>query len=158
MTTTSKFAAHRMCVSLDWSANLQVLQKALYLSQAAHLVEHGEPLVNEHFHSTDVGPILPSVDQDLKGFGRRPVKNIFWFNRGLLDHAPEARTIDLIAERIKSRTPSREVGAWLVKLTHMDGGGWAKHYRPGGLGVVIPNRDILEHGKALLFQETRSAA
>ena len=129
---------HRMCEKTDWSLSQLSIQKGLYISHMVHLGQNsGSPLVSEQFEAWDYGPVLPSVYQMLKMFGRKPVKNIFLEANGL-DGTSAADVIDVIAAQIKEMRP-----ASLVHYTHDPKGAWAKHYCPGARGVTIPNEDIL---------------
>ncbi len=139
MATTPRKAAHRMCEAAQWTLSHLSVQKGLYLAHMTYLgITRGAPLINENFQAWDYGPVLPSLYQDLKMFGRRPVKDIFWLG-GLPDEAPESEVIDNIARMIKESNP-----AALVQWVHHPDGAWAKHYSPGIRGIVIPNTDILE--------------
>lgn len=139
MATTPRKAAQRICEAADWTLSHLSVQKGLYLAHMIYLgISGGRPLVDEDFEAWDYGPVLPSLYHDLKMFGRKPVKNIFW-SSGVPDGADEAGVLDNIGRQIKGVGPGV-----LVHLTHRPNGAWAKHYRPGVRGTVIPNKDILE--------------
>ena len=136
---TPQEATQRLCEAAEWGLTQLSVQKGLYLAHMTYLgTTNGEPLLSEEFQAWDLGPVLPSLYRDLKMFGRKPVKNIFWTTR-MVDGSRESSVLDSIGWRIKCLTPSR-----LVQFTHDPRGAWAKHYRPGARGIVIPNKDILE--------------
>jgi len=139
MSVSPQCAAQELCEAADWKLTQLSVHKGLYLAHMTFLGKtNGKPLLNEFFQAWDYGPVVPSLYHDLKMFGRKPVKNVFW--GGELDsESIEANVLRAIGKQIKNISPSA-----LVHFTHDPKGAWAKHYRPGGRGVVIPNEDILE--------------
>lgn len=138
MSVSVSAAAYRLCDAMNWSLSQLSVQKGLYLAHMIHLGDNdGAPLVSEAFEAWEYGPVLPSLYQDLKMFGRKPIKNIFWTNKAE-DGSSEALAIDSLASQIKGLSAAR-----LVHITHNPQGAWAKHYSAAKKGVVIPNTDIL---------------
>jgi uncharacterized phage-associated protein len=139
MSVTSSAAANRLCEKTNWSLTQLSVHKGLYLAQMTYLGRTvGLPLISEEFQAWDLGPVLPSLYHDLKMFGRKPVKNIFW-QRGVEEGTLAAEVIDSIAAQISGVSPTA-----LVHFTHHSNGAWAKNYKPGQKGCIIPNSDILD--------------
>lgn len=138
MSVSVSAAAYRLCEAMDWSISQLSAQKGIYLAHMIHLGENdGKPLVSEAFQAWEYGPVLPSLYQDLKMFGRKPIKNVFWLSKAE-GGTSEANAIDSVASQIKGISAAR-----LVHITHHPDGAWAKHYAAARNGVVIPNKDIL---------------
>lgn len=139
MAVTSSAAANRLCEKTDWALTQLSVHKGLFLAHMTYLGRtKGDPLLSENFQAWDYGPVLPSLYHELKMFGRKPVKNIFWHS-GIPDGTLEAEIIDSIAGQIKGISPTA-----LVHFTHDPKGAWAKNYKPGLKGCVISNKDILD--------------
>lgn len=142
MAVNATLAAQRLCAAADWKLTQLSVHKGLYLAHMTFLGKtDGQPLISERFQAWDYGPVIPSLYHELKMFGRKPVRDIFW-TTGLKDDTPEAQVLDAIGSQIKSISPSA-----LVHFTHDPKGAWAKHYRAGARGITIPNEDILEEYK-----------
>ena len=137
MTVPVFAAAKRICERSGWSLSNLELQKLLYISHMFYLGRHDEPLIQGYFEAWDYGPVQPNLYHRAKIFGSSPVGNIFRFAEELGDRA-EARMLDEAVAELSKAPPGR-----LVAITHWDMGAWAKHYVPGGRGIVIPNEDIL---------------
>jgi uncharacterized phage-associated protein len=139
MTTHPLSAAKHICELRDWTATNLEINKILYIAQMLHLgrTNGASPLLSESFEAWDYGPVLPTVYHRAKAFGSAPVRNVFY---GCADVTrTEADTLKEVSDSLKGKTPGE-----LVAITHWDSGAWAKHYRPGARGSVIPNADILE--------------
>ncbi len=132
-------AAKTALEASDWALSNLPLNKILYLAHMISLGKYGVPLVSENFEAWDYGPVLPTVYHEAKVFGSDPIRDIFF---GVPSAEPASEARDLIASVVdatKNKTPGE-----LVAFTHWENGAWAKYYRPGVRGIVIPNDDILE--------------
>lgn len=140
MPTTALAAAKRLCELSRWGLTNLQLQKILYIAQMMYLGRNGGqlPLVKETFEAWDYGPVVPELYHTAKVFGNNPVLNVF---HGISDFLPagEANLLQQVYEETSSITPAK-----LVSMTHWENGAWAKHYRPGAMGVEIPNKDIYQ--------------
>jgi uncharacterized phage-associated protein len=139
MALSTDSAAHYLCKVRDWTLTPLEVQKLLYL---AHMVSLGRsngerPLIRENFQAWDYGPVLPSLYHQLKMFGDSPVRDVF------LSNEREDRASAQIIGQVAQRYASKSAGD-LVAMTHREGGAWAKNYRPGVKGKIIPDGDILE--------------
>ncbi len=136
-------AAKRVCEIGNWGITNLEINKILYL---AHMVLLGrsngaQPLVFENFQAWDYGPVLPTVYHRAKAYGNAPVQNVFVAFPSV---APGAEA-DIIAEAMDS-LKDKDPGE-LIAITHWNRGAWAKHYRPGASGIMIPNQGILAEYK-----------
>jgi len=131
-------AARRVCERGNWQVSNLALQKLLYLAHMVHMGRTGERLINGSFEAWDYGPVEPSVYHKVKVFGDRPIQNIFYSAPAVVS-SNEIGTIDEACSHLLSKSPGE-----LVAMTHWDRGAWAKNYRPGVLGIVIPDKDIID--------------
>jgi uncharacterized phage-associated protein len=136
-------AAKRVCELGNWEVPNLEINKILYL---AHMVLLGRTdgvrsLVTEHFQAWDYGPVLPTVYHRAKAYGNEPVQNVFVAFPSI-KCGQEAEIIAEAMESVQDKEPGE-----LIAITHWNRGGWAKHYRPGANGIIIPNSDILEEYK-----------
>lgn len=49
------------------------LQKLLYFCQGWHLVDYGQPIILDDFEAWAYGPVVRSVRDQFRSFGRRPI-------------------------------------------------------------------------------------
>lgn len=130
-------AARRICQIGDWQVTNLQLQKILYLSHMYHMgLHHGRRLVDASFEAWDYGPVLPALYKRVAMFGSRPIQDIFRLEPDV-EEGPELDSIGRAAPALVSR-PAAE----LVSMTHISEGAWARHYRPGIRGLIIPDADI----------------
>lgn len=137
MAIHSLTAARRVCEDGRWRVTNLALQKLLYIAHMIHLGRNGSPLIGEQFEAWDYGPVEPTVYRKVKVFGDRPIQDVFYSAPPVVP-SPEVRTIDETCDRFGSKSPAE-----LVAMTHWESGAWAKNYRPGVMGIVIPNADII---------------
>jgi uncharacterized phage-associated protein len=130
-------AARHMCERSDWSLTNLKLQKMLYLAQMIYMGQFQERLINGAFEAWDYGPVLPAVYGEVKAFGGGAVRYLFG-GSGVSD-AEQLRFLDDAYAQLSQKTAGQ-----LVNITHWSGGAWAKNYRPGARGVVIPDADIIQ--------------
>lgn len=131
-------AAKWVCLARGWSATNLEINKTLYIAQLAFLGRNKgiEPLVSERFEAWDYGPVLPSVYHRAKAFGNGPVQDVF-HSFPATDDSAECQIIRETVTSLQNKSPGE-----LVAITHWEKGAWARHYRPGAKGIVIPNSDI----------------
>ena len=148
MTISIYQAAKTLCSLSDWKlSNLQI-HKILYLSHMFFMAENkGEPLVDEEFEAWDYGPVLKNLYHAVKCYGNKPIRNIF-YSSSILTKGSEFDILNQAAKHLAVKS-----AAFLVNLTHRQGGGWAKHYIPGARGIKIPNADILAEHRIIIKTE-----
>jgi len=140
-----------ICEKSDWTISNLRLQKLLYLAQMFYMGRHsGTRLVDTNFQAWDYGPVAPELYHKVKDFGARSINQSylnFWEEevptfpdaRKFKDDDIRKKTIDDICDNFLSWTPGQLIGA-----THWEKGAWAKYYKPGMHGIMIPDNDILE--------------
>lgn len=142
MATGALNAARTVCELRNWSVSNLELQKILYIAHMFHLGRTGQPLLVQDFEAWDYGPVVPELYHRVKGFGNAPVGNVFhWISPVAL--GPDRDILNECADATRNTTASR-----LVAITHWDNGAWAKCYRPGVRGIIIPNALIAEEYQA----------
>lgn len=142
MTVPVRTAARRLCEKSNWSLSNLELQKLLYIAHMFHLGQEGEPLVAGDFQAWMYGPVHKELYDQIKAFGADPVRNFFHGEPPLDDTSSEAKFLDATYEKLKNAPSGR-----LVQITHWKDGAWAKHYKPGMRGTIIPRKDIIQEYK-----------
>lgn len=139
MPLTQLQAARKVCEHGSWKITNLGLQKILYLSQMIFMGENnGARLIDGDFEAWDYGPVLPDVYRCVRIFGANPIQDIFV---GVPRSNDSAREMGLhnVATFLTGKKPAE-----LVSITHWKDGAWAKNYKPGTMGIVIPDGDILD--------------
>ena len=137
MTITAKQAAKKICELGDWQVSSLRLQKILYFSHMAHLGLYGTPLIDEAFRAWRFGPVIESLHQDFKKFGRDSIKSVFEGVEDIGDESLEASTI-----RQAWQTFSKDTPLQLSVYTHRKGGAWEKNHVPMSLTGRFSNKSI----------------
>lgn len=138
MAVSSFSAARRICLRAGWTLTNLQLQKILYIAHMIHIGRTGgNRLISSSFQAWDYGPVEPTLYHRVRIFGDKAIQNIFFAATDVADSA-EASLLDTACDRLSKLKPSQ-----LVAMTHKPGGAWAKNYKPGVLGIVIPDADII---------------
>ena len=123
------------------------LQKLVYFAHAWMLGMYSRPLVEQNFIAWRLGPVVPDLYHELKGYGAKPVlKEIRGYDYPSYDPDEE----DLVRQIFEKY--GRISGARLSALTHTRGSPWYQvYYHPrSGPNPVIRNSLIQAyHQKAL---------
>lgn len=114
----------------DCITNLRV-NKLLYFAQAWSLVRLGKPLFEEDFQAWKFGPVVPSIYQEFKDYGKNNIDSV----KG--DYSIDSFTedeLDLLMDVL------REYGQYsspaLVDITHGVGTPWAKVFKDRANNVI----------------------
>lgn len=130
--------AYSICDLGAWRISNLTLQKILFIMHLLYMGKNnGEPLVNDTFEAWAYGPVIPRLYHEAKYFGAEPVEDIIFKK----EHKVNFKGMGFIREKEKilSIEPYH-----LVSITHRNDGAWAKHYKPGRKGIMIPNESIME--------------
>ena len=139
MAISSLSAARRICSRSDWTLTNLQLQKILYIAHMIYMGKTGgKRLISNPFQAWDYGPVEPELYRKVRVFGDRPVQDIFFGVPKVTDPA-QAEVLDKTVDRLSRVSPSQ-----LVAMTHRPDGAWARNYRSGVYGIIIPDRDILD--------------
>lgn len=134
---------------------LQVM-KLVYIAHGFHLGKHGAPLMPEPIQAWQYGPVIKSLYQHMKGFGRNPIHPPR-LPTTFFDHT-EPTESELHALNSAYKVLGKFSGGALSNLTHKPGSPWSKVWRPGASNLVIPDDLIAEHYKEALAKGVLSAA
>jgi uncharacterized phage-associated protein len=106
------------------------LQKLLYFCQGWHLVDFGHPIITDDFEAWAYGPVVRSVRDQFRNFGRRPVTARCLF-LNLRSGAYEAREYSF-DKRVRSHfsfilaSYGQLSPISLSEMTHFEGYAWHK--------------------------------
>ncbi len=117
------------------------LLKLAYMSHGWNLAVMDEPLVNDYVQAWRYGPVIPSIYYAFRPHGVYGLKPINIVKEETIDDG----TNDIL-ESVFGLYKDLSDGQ-LSQLTHIEGGPWHRVYRPGELGIVIPNELIQKHFK-----------
>jgi len=134
-------AAHHLCKQSGWTLTQIELQKLLYIAHMIHLGTYHKPLVRGDFEAWEFGPVHRVLYKAVRIYGSRTITRI-GRNRSELPDCSERKILDATYEKIGLLSASRLIG-----ITHWRRGAWAKNYIFGALGVIIPEKDIMEEFK-----------
>lgn len=130
------------------------LIKLVYISHGWHLALYGAPLVQEDIQAWKYGPVVKSVYEETKRFGRYPITELFSDSTGkcpLPNNSEVCRFLDKIWE-----VYGKFNGLQLSALTHEKGTPWdiAWNEKSGHKynSFKIDNELIRNHYKAKLNQ------
>ena len=139
MPLTSMQAARKVCEHGSWKITNLGLQKILYIAQMIFMGENNGPrLIDTDFEAWDYGPVSPEVYRRVRAFGSEPIQDIFVGTPRINDGLRES-TLHNVATYLSGKKPAE-----LVSITHWKDGAWAKNYKPGVRGLIIPDGDILD--------------
>jgi len=116
------------------------LQKMAYLHYAVHLIHGGAELDYFQFEAWKLGPVLRSVYDYYKTYGKRGIRTKIAVGDKYysLQHTP---SINETVAKYGSRTASQ-----LVAITHIEGGAWDQAYKKGPNTRILPEDIKREFG------------
>ena len=109
----------------DLMTNLR-LQKLLYFAQGWHLVRYGKPLFEDEIDAWQYGPVVPSVYNEYKSYGRSGIPGALP-DMSAFSEDEYALLLDVAREYDKYGTSK------LVSMTHAPGSPWSC---VGGHGAI----------------------
>ena len=109
----------------DGMTNLRV-NKLLYLAQGHCFARTGEQLFEDDFEAWDYGPVIPSIYQQYKKYGKNPIDEI---DNGYRHDIFTSTELDLLVD------VAREYGKYatgkLVDFTHCPNSPWSNAFKMG---------------------------
>lgn len=125
------------------------LIKLVYLAHGWYLGLNGEPLIREQVEAWKHGPVIRSVYDAFKGYGKRPIKD-----EAKTGIEAKMKTIEEMADKETIQSLKniwefyRDWTPWeLSELTHEEGSPWHETWVVGknqnSFGVVIPEEEIM---------------
>lgn len=121
------------------------LQKLVYFAHGWHLGITERPLLNERVEAWKFGPVIPSLYQDFKEFGDKPITSRatvisgFRVVRAVLPPETPATTLSII-QRVWHVYKGFS-GTDLSAMTHQPGTPWDQTIKSLG-GAIVKNADI----------------
>jgi hypothetical protein len=86
--------------------------------------------------------VVPALYHAVKSFGSGPVRDVFTIPT-IPPHDQAYHPIAAAYEMLRDKNPGQ-----MVAITHWRNGAWARRYRPGAKGVIIPKNMIWEEYRA----------
>ena len=120
------------------------LMKLVYIAHGYSLA-YGRDLFTDRIEAWQYGPVIPDLYRATKHFGRNPIPlEMIDDNPPAVDTETKNLLEDVVAKYGKLS------GYALSSLTHKSGTPWDRVYRPGIMGIEIPDDLIRDHYKGLL--------
>lgn len=142
----------KLMITKKHYTNLQI-EKLIYFFYCAYLEMFQEEIFDEDFQAWQYGPVIPSVYDELKRFGRSKIgfgneKDIEIIAYSRLIKTPQYDKIIQALDRVMQEYGDLSASV-LVDKSHIEGGPWDIVYRKGcGNGNIIPKKMIREYLKA----------
>ncbi len=126
----------------DDSMSIMRLLKLAYMAHGWVLAIFDEPLVNDYVQAWKYGPVIPTIYYAFRPLG------VYNLPKVPILKEPEINDeIYGLMDAVYGLYEGLSDGQ-LTQLTHLRGGPWHQMYKPGELGIVIPNELISEHFKS----------
>lgn len=130
-------AAKRLGEKSNWSLTHLQMQKMLYIAHVYYLGVRNEPLVDGSFEAWDYGPVHPKLYHYLKRYGADVIpESTFAAIESVPENHPGIPYLDAGVEQLPR--------ARLIAITHWEKGAWYASYRPGEMGIPIPDAAIIK--------------
>lgn len=129
------------------------LLKLVYIAHGWTLGLTGRPLIAQPVEAWQYGPVVRDLYNGVRAFGRNPVATPVWAPPGEALDASEDNMVQQVFNLYGNMG-----GIALSNITHMPETPWAKTYRHGSFGTVIPNELIAAHYQRLSRERTTTAA
>lgn len=116
------------------------LQKMVFFAHGYHLARFGEPLIHEKFQAWKFGPVVPSIYQEYKLYGSRPITDTT-----LLSYNPHFVTLDEHAKEAIDYTwgvTKHLTAEVLSNWTHQANSPWSEVYNPSDWAIPIRDERI----------------
>ena len=126
------------------------MQKLVYFAQGWTLGITGQPLFLDAIEAWDLGPVVPSLYQDLKLYGKQPIRGLLHdWDYDLGEAVPAQASFDGDERAILASVWNkygRVSAAGLVRATHRHGAPWdtTRRENPGEKDARIPRAMIRE--------------
>lgn len=125
------------------------LLKLVYIAHGWMLALAGTRLIRDEVQAWQYGPVIPRLYNALRSYRNQGVREFVQAPAGDLLSPDEESLIDQVFQIYGDKS-----GPQLSALTHAPNTPWAKTYKAGSFGLVIPDSEIEAHYKHLA--ETRT--
>jgi len=137
------------------------LVKLVYVGHGFSLALHGRPLIDQSIEAWKYGPVVSKVYHAAKQWGRAPImgdlatlETDFGFKYPMDIDSESNHIVEQVAERWGHLS-----GGALSSWTHRSDSPWAKVYRDGMTGIIIPDPLIKAYfERAVQVSKERTAA
>jgi uncharacterized phage-associated protein len=153
------------CAKRDGEALTQMkLQKLVYFAHGWHLALVGTPLIDERVQAWDFGPVVRTLYDEFKRYGRDPVtEHAISIDDEMRFYQPIVAESDKETRLLLNRVWKvyKRLSAYqMSNLTHRDGTPWKQIYSAnlGIRNVVIDDENIKQHFLQLADANRRKAA
>ena len=139
-----QIANHLITIANERGHTMSIMRllKLAYMTHGWTLAIFDEPLVNDYVQAWKYGPVIPIIYYTFRPHGV--------YNLPKVSIPKEPQTSKEICELMGVVFTLYEdlSDGQLTQLTHLPRGPWHRMYKPGELGIVIPNELISEHFKS----------
>ena len=118
------------------------LQKLIYLLYANYIAKTNRPLFSDRFEAWEHGPVIRTVYNEFKRFGRKTIDTPFISGDGQAYYAVEQDDVGRCVGEVWGKY-SHFTGPRLSAVTHEDGTAWSKK----NLGDFLDDADIKTDGQ-----------
>lgn len=125
------------------------LLKLVYIAHGWHLGYGKGELISEAVEAWKYGPVIDSLYQNVRAYGRNPIKRELGAAKSIEEQGADASTIQLLDSVWEAY--SQHNGLQLSTMTHQPGTPWDIIWNAEGgkgqFGAIIPNDLIEKHYK-----------
>lgn len=140
-------AEHILWLRKDVDTTPMHVIKLAYLSHGWGLGWGDGPLIDEPVEAWTYGPVIPSIYQRYRSFGRDPI-TLTPVDRTEFFSAEQIETMEVVSKAYIDKSAS-----YLSNLTHVKGSPWSMAVEKWGVGCIIPNELIKEYYRGLAEKE-----
>jgi uncharacterized phage-associated protein len=115
------------------------LMKLVYISYGWYLAMHNAKLFNDRIEAWKYGPVIPTLYQSTKRFGRNEIPLELIADGPISDPRMEAFYDSIVGNY------GQYSGIALSNLTHRQGTPWQQVFKPNVMGIQIPDNLITAH-------------
>lgn len=128
--------------------------KLVYIANGWYLGYNEKPLITYRSQAWKYGPVIPTVYDVFKGYGRNEIENVFMPTQDLQNDYGRLSSDRYTSSFLDSvwNVYKKYDGLQLSDLTHQKGTPWHITYNESGNRSTIPNELIEEHYKNKIKQ------
>ena len=128
--------------------------KLVYIANGWYLGYNEKPLITDRSQAWKYGPVIPTVYDVFKGYGRHEIENVFMPTQDLQNDYGRLSSDRYTSSFLNSVWDVYKIydGLQLSDLTHKEGTPWYITYNAKGNLSTIPNELIQDHYKNKIKQ------
>ena len=124
--------------------NQMWLQKLVYIAHGWNLAINKQPLVRDRIEAWDGGPVLRSIWNHMRDFGRNATGGLFGRPQGDPYEASLSESEQSVIQHVWKRYGAY-TGRQLSEMTHQEGTPWSNAYFGRGRNARLLDTDIEQH-------------